>query len=148
MSNYRYKIEEKEYILSKEEHGKIIELTKAGGGLLALRGGSLLVNTNFIRWANKTEKLTDEQIEAKKSREEKAARGEGGLLLGDSVPENLKGESFFAKTHRAFYEKMNWTNGRLMKVEKSQTDNETEIECFCDNCRKEKGDLEDQEEYD
>ena len=38
--------------------------------------------------------------------------------------------------------------GRLMKVEKSQTDNETEIECFCDNCRKEKGDLEDQEEYD
>lgn len=65
MQNYNYKVEEKEIILSQEEHDIIKANIAKGKTIIYLRDNGLIINTSFIRHAVKTDKLTEVQEDKK-----------------------------------------------------------------------------------
>lgn len=71
--NYKYKLIDKEFILSEEEHIKVNSAYKESGGKSVvhyLRGGKLMVNLNFVASINETHELTDSQIQERDKRME------------------------------------------------------------------------------
>ena len=63
MTNWRYRIDGDEVILSDEEHRQVQDGIAQGAGIITLRGGNLGINPKFVRKFTATENPTDVQIE-------------------------------------------------------------------------------------
>lgn len=61
--NYKYKIEDKEIVVSEDEHKIISKDMQAGKSIIFLRAGKLALNSNFIRWIKDTDEMTEQQEE-------------------------------------------------------------------------------------
>ena len=59
--NYKYKIEEREFVFSPEEHGAITSAIENKQQIVFMRGGTVAINTSFIRWVKETDSPTDTQ---------------------------------------------------------------------------------------
>lgn len=59
--NFKYKVEEREIVLTPEEHQKVQEATSTGKTLIFLRNGTLALNISFIRWIKETDEMTEAQ---------------------------------------------------------------------------------------
>ena len=66
--NYRYRVDDADIVLSPEENDKVKAAIKAGGSLVYLRGDSLAINANFIRYIKETDHLTLPQEEERDAR--------------------------------------------------------------------------------
>ena len=91
MKNWRYRIDDRDFILSSEEHKKIQEAISGGKSLIYLREGTLIINTSFIRYVKDTDSPTE--IEEKKHEELMKLKPEergtfAGNYLGTSAPTN------------------------------------------------------------
>jgi len=102
--NKRYKVDDKDFVLSEEEHNKVQSLILQGKSVISLRGGKMLINANFIRYIVETDHLTDEQEKENENR----------LRLKDAQ-ENARGfkrGNFEEKTHHPFFLKMGWEHNQ------------------------------------
>ena len=66
--NYNYRVDDANVILSPEENEKVKEAIKAGGSMIYLRGDTLAINANFIRYIKETDNLTIPQEEERSKR--------------------------------------------------------------------------------
>lgn len=121
MTNYRYRIDDQDVILSSVEHEAIQEQIKLGARMIHLRGGILGINPMFVRYFKTTDSLTEPQVEERaKNLRLKAAEDEvaidPSLLLGPSkfpiseeVPRvGMKPGGFVAFNHDSFYKRQGW----------------------------------------
>ncbi len=93
LNNYNYRIDDKNFILSQDEHNQVQNNIKNGKTVIYIRNGSLIINAHFIRYVSKTDQCTDievdHKLEVKQLPEPKVQYREGtppGLIkLGDWV---------------------------------------------------------------
>ena len=65
MTNFRYRVDNEDIIVSPEENEIIKSRIKAGASMVYLRGNTLAINVNFIRYIQETDQATAEE-EAKR----------------------------------------------------------------------------------
>lgn len=96
MPNFRYRVDDKDIILSEEEHQKF---TASGGKqIVFLRDGTLAINPPFVRYVVETEQPTDLQIIER----EKTLR----IDSPPQAPNNVQKK--FQETKKDFYNEMGW----------------------------------------
>jgi len=99
--NHRYKVEDREFILTEEEHQKVVNAVMKGGGMVLLRNGNLMINTAFIRRSSPTNDSTDYQAELQQKQ----------LILESKKYDDLvkapRGK-FVSEKHMEYYAKMGW----------------------------------------
>lgn len=61
MANYKYRMTDHDFILTKEEHQLCVSAFKRGQNIMILRDGDVIINMAMLRSARKTNELTDEQ---------------------------------------------------------------------------------------
>ncbi len=61
MSNYRYRIDGEDIILTEPENDIVKAGIKAGASVIYLRDDNLAINVNFIRLIKKTDQTTESQ---------------------------------------------------------------------------------------
>jgi len=61
MRNYKYKLIDQEIIVTEQEHQAILKKMQEGQNIIVLRKGELVINTNMLGYAKKTDKLTSLQ---------------------------------------------------------------------------------------
>jgi len=100
--NYRYKLLEKDYVLSQEEHDIVTESIKQKQSSVFLRNGTLMINVNFVAAISTTDDLTDIEKE-KKAKVLLLTEPEGTFIKG-----RKKATSILMRTHKEFYDRMKW----------------------------------------
>lgn len=111
--NWRYRVDNEDFILTQQEHEYVKSLIKKGEkGMVYLRDESIQINLVYVKYAKKTEQQTEQQSLAlfKRKSEEK----EINLLAGETIK---------AIGHKEFYEKMGWKweGGGWQKLEEENT---------------------------
>lgn len=97
--NYRIRVDNADIVVSQEENDLIKRSMKGGASIVYLRGESLAVNVNFIRYIKKTDRLTEVQEEESKARMRLPPRGESSARSGTGMS---------AVSHNEFFDRMGW----------------------------------------
>jgi hypothetical protein len=100
--NYRYKLLEKDYVLSQEEHDLVTESIKQRKPSVFLRNGTLMINMNFVAAISTTDDPTE--VESQNARTVMKLPESTKSLKED----RKKGREFFRATHNEMYARMGW----------------------------------------
>lgn len=98
--NYKYSVGDEEFILSEDEHNKILQSNEVGK-IVFLRGGTLGINISHIKAVQPTEKLTNPQEDKIEELKKIAPPKEVSSFRGS-------GRGFVKLTHDDFYKRMGW----------------------------------------
>lgn len=103
MKNYRYRVDNADIILSKEEDEEVKAAIKKGGSIVYLRNDALAINVNFIRYRRETDAPTE--------REDAERLGVPGLpeFSEETIDRNRAvGEGFRQISEAGFFARMGW----------------------------------------
>lgn len=113
MKNHRYRVEDKDFIVSEEEHQKIKSLMSQGKSIISLQSGNM-VNLSYFKY----ETETDLPVDGNESL--LALKGKSNILegIGDR-------RDFDLESHNDFFTRMGWEHNpdcRCKVLEKAKAE--------------------------
>ncbi len=105
--NYRYRMIDADFVLSKQEHEYCVAQFKKGTNIIALRNDTFLVNMAMLKSASPTDLPTDAQYALRMD----PARLLPGRGERDVLEIRRAVRPFMRATHEEYYARMGWPHG-------------------------------------